>query len=142
MLLIFIAAASAACAGTAPMSGVSRQRAMGVAEPSRLGSSSETLTAADLLTANVTSTPEAVRRLRPEFLRPVLLPTPDAGTARVYPSVYLNGVYAGGIEALETVPLTVVQEIRFVRAQQAKGWWGSYCPCNAGVIAVRTKTNH
>lgn len=142
ILLAFVAAASAACAGRAPVSGVSRQRAMEGSEPSRFGSSSETLTAAELLTANATSTPDGVRRLRPEFLRPALLPTPDAGTVRTYPSVYLNGVYAGGVEALETVPLSVVEEIRFVRAPQAKDWWGSYCQCNAGVIAVRTKKNY
>jgi hypothetical protein len=115
---------------------------MGMAEPARYGSTSETLTANELLTANVTSTQEGVRRRRPEFLRPVLLPTPDMGTVQTYPSVYLNGVYAGGVDALERVPLSVVDEIRFVRASQAKDRWGSYCPCNAGVIAVRTKKDY
>jgi hypothetical protein len=115
---------------------------MAGAEPSRFGSSSDKLAVDELLAAHATSTPEAVRRLRPEFLRPVLLPTPDAGTVATYPSVYLNGVYAGGVEALETVPLQVVEEVRFVRAAQAKDWWGSYCPCNAGVIAVRTKKSY
>jgi hypothetical protein len=140
--LFLAAAASAACAGSAPMSGISRQQSMGVAEPSRFGSSSETLTAAELLASKATSTPDGVRRLRPEFLRPSLLPTPDARTVSTFPSVYLNGVYAGGIEALDNIPLNVVQEIRFVRAPQAKDWWGSYCPCNAGVITVRTKKDY
>src|SRR5262245_30669869 len=139
IVLLLAAAASAACAGRAPVTGISRQQVMGVAEPSRIGSSSDKLAAVELLAANATSTAEAVRRLRPEFLRPVLLPTPDAGTVATYPSVYLNGVHAGGIDALESVPLEVVEEIRFIRAAQAKDWWGSYCPCNAGVIAVRTK---
>jgi hypothetical protein len=142
-IVLFLAAvASAACAGRTPVSGISRQQMIEVAGPSRFGSSSETLTAAELLTSKVTSTPEGVRRLRPEFLRLVLLPTPDGRIAHTYPSVYLNGVYAGGVEALETIPLSVVEEIRFVRAPQAKDWWGSYCECNAGVIAVRTKKNH
>ena len=142
IVLFIAAAASAACAGRTPVSGISRQQAMGVAEPSRFGSSSETLTAAELLTSKATSTPEGVRRLRPEFVRPVLLPTPEGRTVPTYPSVYLNGVYAGGVDALESVPLNVVEEIRFVRAPQAKDWWGSYCPCNAGVITVRTKKNY
>lgn len=137
------AAASAACAGRAPASGgISRQRTIGVAEPSRISSASATLTAEELLTAKVTSTHEGVRRLRPDFLRPLLLPTPDAGTVQTYPSVYLNGIYAGGVEALESVPLNVVDEIRFIRAPQAKDWWGSYCRCDAGVIAVRTKKDY
>ena len=139
ILLSLAAASSTACSSTTSLSGMSRQRTVPASDPARTGSSSQTLTAAELLTANVTTTSEGIRRLRPEFLRPLLTPTPAGTIARTHPSVYLNGVYVGGPEVLEGISLDIVDEIRFVSASHAKDWWGSSCPCDAGVIAVRTK---
>jgi hypothetical protein len=56
----------------------------------------------------------------------------------VPPSVYLDGRFAGGPEALGRIPLAVVIEIRYLIAMAAKSEFGSYCPCDAGVILVRT----
>jgi hypothetical protein len=138
-LMCLAAAAAAGCSSAASLSSVSRQQNAPITAPTRPTGAAETLTAAEILGANALSTPEAVRRLRPEFLRPTVVWTPDAGSVRAYPSVYLNGVHAGGPDILESVPLSVVEEIRFVRSTEAKAWWGSLCPCSGGVISVRTK---
>ena len=104
----------------------------------RAGSRSETLTADELMKADVQTTAEAVRRLRPEFLRTTQVVGVD-GPSRAYPTVYLNGTYAGRVEALELIALGAVEEIRFFRPAQAKEQWGSYCQCAGGVISVRTR---
>jgi hypothetical protein len=139
VFIVLAAGAAAGCSRASSLSTVSRAQNAPITSPTRTTSSSETLLAAEILASNALSTPEAVRRLRPEFLRATVVWTPDAGSTRQYPSVYLNGVHAGGPDILETVPVGVIEEIRFVRAVEAKAWWGSLCPCSGGVISVRTK---
>jgi outer membrane cobalamin receptor len=75
--------------------------------------------------------------LRPDFLRGTPART-ESGMVNVRPSVFLNGSHVGGLEALETIALDAVEEIRFIRTAQAQAFWGSYCPCTGGVIHVRT----
>ena len=113
------------------------QRAIVNSEPSRYGSPSHMLTGAELKKAGVTSTEEGVRRLRPEFLRGT--PTPaGARVVNVTPTVYLNEKYAGELDALRTIPLDAVEEIRLVRPNEARDFFGVLCHCDAGVILVRT----
>ena len=80
---------------------------------------------------------DAVRQLRPEFLRsePPRTLHSDATT----PSVYLDARYAGGLEVLGTIPLTPVVEIQHLTSSAAKNVFGSYCKCDGGVILVRTR---
>ena len=108
------------------------------AEVSRFGSASNVITSSELIEAKAQTTADGVRRLRPEFFRPTAIATPT-GPSWASPSVYVNDVYAGGIEALEVIPLYAVDEIRFVRSVQGRAWWGPRCLCDGGVIVVRTK---
>jgi len=107
-------------------------------EPARHGRSSDVLTATELLQAHAVTTAAGVRQLRPAFVRGIRSMT-ASGTLDISPSVYLNGGYLGGLDALESVSLDAVQEIRFIRPAQAHDFWGSWCPCDGGVIHVRTK---
>jgi hypothetical protein len=107
-------------------------------EPARFGARSDVLTLAELIESRATSTGEAVRRVRPEFLRPTSLASPS-GVVTVLAVVYVNDAYAGGPDMLSTIPLGAIEEIRFVTAAQAHDHWGSSCTCRGGVIHVRTK---
>jgi len=94
------------------------------------------ITAVDLRTVQGKSAFDAVLRLRPEFLvatdrRFGLSPA----SAR---SVYENGLYVGGIDHLEFIPLQAGVSIRRLSAVEAKSIYGSYCRCDGGVISVRT----
>jgi hypothetical protein len=99
---------------------------------------SDVITAADLHDVVAANTAEAVRRLRPNFVRPSPVPGSMQGDY-ASPSVYVDGNYLGGIDALDLVHLDEVEEIRFIRANAAKNWWGGSCPCAVGVIHVRTR---
>jgi hypothetical protein len=96
------------------------------------------LTASEFLRGNDVTTAEVVRHFRPRFLLGTLTPT-GSGFSNVMPSVYQNGVYAGGLDALGTIPIGAVAEIRFIRPADAHDFWGPSCPCTGGVIHVRTK---
>jgi len=103
-----------------------------------MGRASDVLTANELQLANVKSTADGVRYTRPEFLRSTLM-VAQGSVVRVGPSVVLNGGFIGGPEALETIPLGVVDEIRYIRPSQAHDVWGASCQCAGGVILIRTK---
>jgi len=107
-------------------------------DPPRVGRASDVLTANELQEANVKSTADGVRHTRPDFLRSTLL-VAQGSVVRVVPSVVLNGGFIGGPEALETIPLAAVGEIRYIRPAQAHDFWGASCQCAGGVILVRTK---
>jgi hypothetical protein len=134
-----IAILSAGCA-SAPLHStpLSIERVADAKEPPRYGRSSDVLTATELLDARVTTTAAGVRQLRPNFLQGMRAMT-GTGMADVAPSVYLNGGYVGGVDALDAIGLDAVEEIRLIRPAQAHDFWGSSCPCNGGVILVRTK---
>lgn len=102
------------------------------------GSTGDEIVLGDLAKVRGTTAADAVRQLRPEFLR--------AGGRRMShpassatPSVYVNGRYAGGADALSLIPLGVLIEIRYLNAVAAKGMFGSYCPCDGGAILIRTR---
>lgn len=135
----FVIMGAAACV-TAPASGSAllRQQGTAVSEPPRSGAPSDVLTASELVSPGVMTVGDGVRRLRPEFVRPAIIPGNPAG-ATTLPAVYINGVYTGSLDVLDRILLEEVEDIRFIRAWQARGWWGPSCPCAAGVIHVRTK---
>ena len=78
----------------------------------------------------------AVRRLRPEFLARHAPPRVGEVGETGYAVVYLDGTRLGGPETLETIPLSFVYRIRFLRASEAAAWVGR--EHRGGVIAVST----
>ena len=78
----------------------------------------------------------AVRRLRPEFLARRAPPRPGEVGETGYAVVYLDGTRLGDPETLETIPLSLVYRIRFLRASEAAAWVGR--EHRGGVIAVST----
>lgn len=100
---------------------------------------SDVVTASELESFPAASTIESLRRLRPEFFRPVRSALDQHNTAGTNPVVYVDDAYNGGLESLETVPKEAVREVRFLRPMQAVERWGPSCPCVAGVILVVTK---
>lgn len=79
---------------------------------------------------------DVVRRLRPELLsrRGGSTLTAPFGT---YPTVYVNRMYQGGLDHLQTIPASSIVEIRYLRAVAAADWLGRVHP--GGVIAVSTR---
>jgi hypothetical protein len=135
---VVIVGAAGCLATPASQSVLLRERRIVGNEPPRSGAPSDVLTASELMVGGVMTVGDGVRRLRPEFVRPAFVPGSLTGAA-ISPTVYINGGYGGGIEILDRVLLEEVEDIRFIRASQARGWWGPSCPCAAGVIHVRTK---
>jgi hypothetical protein len=78
----------------------------------------------------------AIRRLRPEFLARHAPPRPGEVGETGYAVVYLDGTRLGGPETLETIPLSFVYRIRFLRASETAAWVGR--EHRGGVIAVST----
>ena len=94
------------------------------------------LTAADLASTHAWSTPEAIRRLRPEFLLGSSR-APTSGHPQI--AVYLNGAYAGDESTLGSIPLDVVREVSFLHPTEARLRFGPFCACANGVILVATQ---
>lgn len=80
---------------------------------------------------------EAVRRLRPEWMRasPSARQSAEPGSA----SVYTRDTYVGGLEALRLIPIGVVEEMRYLTPTAARSWLGMFCRCAGGVIVVTTR---
>lgn len=98
---------------------------------------SDRILAAEFTQVRGSSAAHAVRQLRPQFLY-----SSQRGPARLaqqLPAVYVNGQHVGGIEALEIIGLQTVEEIRHVDPTAAKSMFGSYCPCDGGVIMVQMR---
>ncbi|MGH7636336.1 MAG: hypothetical protein ACREOK_01690 [Gemmatimonadaceae bacterium] len=55
------------------------------------------------------------------------------------PAVYVNGQHVGGVDALEIIAIGMVIEVRHLDAIAAKSMFGSYCPCERGVILVQMR---
>lgn len=78
---------------------------------------------------------QALMQLRPDFLRPNPAGhLPGGAVAR--PSVYMDNTYVGAVDALQLVPVAWVTEVVLLRPSAAHDRFGSYCPCDAGVLMV------
>jgi hypothetical protein len=108
-------------------------------DPHSTSRRADVVTASELESFPAASTIESLRRLRPEFFRPVRSALDQHNTAGANPVVYVDDAYNGGLESLETVPKAAVREVRFLRPMQAVERWGPSCPCGAGVVLVVTK---
>jgi hypothetical protein len=129
LILVPLAVATLA-AGCAPRDrGAGGASAVGMRD---LLTADEIAARADLPTAL-----DAVRRLRPEFLRH--RGATSMRTAAPDPViVYLNGVNAGGIGILEQIRAIDVIEIRYVNGRDATTRYGT--GHGGGVLEVRTGT--
>lgn len=87
--------------------------------------SSATLTAAELARVpDATTAFEAVRQLRPLFLRP----RPAGYIARNRQpviAVYINDMYAGNTDVLQTIPTHTIQTMRYLQRTEAMTFAGS-----------------
>lgn len=129
--------ATTACGFTGTGARESRARPTALVHTPSDYSRSDRITASELEGLAGTAA-DAVRRLRPEFLRGPEVTT-DLSGAPGSPSVYVNGRYSGDASVLRLIPLRIVTEIRHLDPVAAKSILGSYCDCNGGVILVRTE---
>ena len=97
----------------------------------------DVITYEQIQSVSVSTALELIERLRPEYVRGrgrTSFDGPDA----VLPVVYVDGVRAGGIEALRSIAATDVREIRYVNATDATTRYGT--GHTAGVIEVRIRS--
>lgn len=80
---------------------------------------------------------EALRRLRPEWMR--LSPTTRQSAEPGVASVYVNDAYVGGLDALRLIPINAVTDARYLTPTAARSWFGMFCRCAGGVILVSTR---
>ena len=86
--------------------------------------------------SRATTAYDAIQRLRANFLS-WRGETSFLGTSTQYPTVYVDGLKFGGIDALRAIPAAQVATIRLYRAWDAATRYGnSY---TSGVIAVTTR---
>jgi hypothetical protein len=80
---------------------------------------------------------DALRRLRPEWMRvsPTTRQAAEPGAA----SVYVNDAYVGGLDALRLIPIDAVTDARYLTPTAARSWFGMFCRCAGGVILVSTR---
>lgn len=136
-LVLAAGATLATACGTArpPVSAVS----MRDFAPPRVRGSSDVLTRYEIEKAGLASgsARDAVNRLRPELLRrrtPQIPGVPD----EAFPVVYVDGQWHGSLEILQTIPASMVGEVRYLSATAAADWLGGTHHAG-GVLAIRTR---
>ncbi len=88
------------------------------------GRSSDIITREELDELSVTNVYDAVRQIRPMWLRS-RVGAFSAGTATVPIQVYIDRVHRGDITALETIQLSSVYRVEFVRGPEATTKYGT-----------------
>ena len=68
---------------------------------------------------------DAIRRLRPAWLRPGTRPAVAVGRSSTLPRVHLNGVPLQSLEALEEIDASEVREMRFLNGPNASTRFGT-----------------
>lgn len=109
----------------------------GTTPGTRTLSGGQRLTADELRTSQEFTALQALRQLRPEFL---LVNSRSRGrmTAEGL-SVFKNGNYFGGLDALDTILTAEVVEIQRLSEARARELFGWRCSCDGGVITVETR---
>lgn len=100
------------------------------------GSSRDVLTAADLEGMESLTAYEAIRRLRPGWLR-VRGQTTMTDPDREMPRIYLDGSFHGDGTSLHAIPMVNVMEIRYLSAREATTRFGT--GHTAGAILILTR---
>lgn len=93
------------------------------------------ITEAELTGTEISNAYEAVRLLRPRWLRP-RMPT---GAGHGLPLVYAHNMPSGSIYELRLFPIAGIREIRYVNARDATTRWGM--GHSNGVIELITSTD-
>jgi len=128
---LMIAIAWFAVAGAACVSHSANRLAVG---PGRL--TSPLLTETEISSLDPPTALDAIRRLRPHYLR-----TTRVNGEACDPRVYLDGLrLVGGIDALRDIPATTVHEIRRLDALDATTRYGT--GHQGGAIVITTKRGH
>ena len=94
------------------------------------------ITAEQLQRADVISTVDALRRLRPLLFThraPFTVSDPYEGR----PVLYVDGRLQGGLDLLNTIPLTAVRSVQILSGVEGHAYFGRYHP--GGVVEVNIK---
>jgi hypothetical protein len=127
-LCVLVSACASTSAGPPSLVALSRER-----HP-------DFITPAEVRSANATSTLDMIRTLRPEFLR--LSPRTADPLKVAGPAVYENQTYVGDVSWLSKIPLMEVTQVEYVHPAEARVRFGAMCPCEAGVLLVRTRPTY
>jgi hypothetical protein len=95
------------------------------------------LTAEEIGTTGASNAHEAISRARPEYLRSRGTRSMRAQTAEDFPVVYLNTTRYGHIDALRSIPVGDIREIRYLGGTEATTRYGT--GHGAGVILIVTR---
>jgi hypothetical protein len=132
--VLSIGCASATSAASAPRAHSSRFDASRI----DAASTASVLTAADLARAPEAYTAlEAVRQLRPLFLRPRETTGMLRGQSAQI-AVYINDLYAGGADVLQTVPTSAIESMRYLQRNEALTFASTLTPGD-GFIMITLK---
>lgn len=134
-LVIPLALCACASVGQGTPTSSYEQRALA---PVGRQSSSDHVAPQELATVTDGNLEDALRRIRPEWMRPS--PTTRQAAEPGLASVYLNDAYAGGLDALRLIPIEAVTSARYLTPTAARSWFGMFCRCNGGVILISTRT--
>lgn len=100
-----------------------------------LSSLAGVVTARDLIPLADRSLDQALRQLRPEFVRVRMVRPGEANQ----PTVYVDEKYAGEADVLRSIPISVVSQVAYLTPVAARSRYGSFCPCGAGVLLITTQ---
>jgi hypothetical protein len=82
---------------------------------------------------------EALRRLRPAWLR--VSPSQRGISEPARASVYTDDNYSGELDVLRNIPASVAIDVRYLPPVEARNRFGPGCRCAGGVILVRARTS-
>jgi outer membrane cobalamin receptor len=119
---VFLTALLAACASTSGGTTAGRQR--------------NVISQQEIADSNLTTAYEIVESLRPEYLRSRGMASMRSETPETA-VVYIDGVRAGGLEALRQISRDILQEIRFLSGSDATTMYGT--GHGGGAIQVITR---
>lgn len=105
------------------------------ASPAR--GSANVIVDAEITSSGATNAMEAIQRLRPNMLRGRGSQGLEGGSNSDLIVVYVDGIKAGGLEALTPISAINVKEIRYLSAADATTRFGTGTP--AGAILITTK---
>lgn len=131
VLTIVCAAASCAPAANASHRGMARRAIAPVHRANEL------ITPAELSATREPTVLEALRRLRADLFR-VRAPSPSEPQGSL-PAVYIDGMYQGDLNVLQSLIPDVVREIRFVSSIDASFRFGRPHPAGAVLVLLKLR---
>ena len=104
--------------------------------PGERSSSRNRITASELLDVHASSAYDAVRQLRPQWLRPRGVRSLSSSEV-VLPAVYMDNAAVGDLAVLQDIEIGDLAEIRYISGPDATTRWGT--GVSGGVIEVISK---